>query len=1685
MRKLLILCLLLFTAAAAYAQPYGNEWINHSQRYLKVKINTEGIYRIDSAAFANALAAINESITSVDPRGIQVFGRGQEQYIYVNGESDGVFNTGDFIEFYAQRNDGFLDRELYGSAALQPNPYLSIINDTATYFITWNNQDINNNRLTIEVDTTIASISNYTAEPYFWKESFFIPNADYYLGATNSVGSTSPMYDKAEGWFDWPAMTLGNTSGPKYLWTGNAFTTGPNASAELVFAGRSKHGSVAPTYPDHNLVVRFSPDGINYTQIVDTVFHGYELVKLNRTIAPSQLASTLTEFRYTSDTSFYFTTFTPTASVVISHIKLKYPHTMTVENNTTYKLIVPNSTTGLKARLNLTDFISSNTTPFLYDLHNQKRIYGAVNGNNFTVLVPNSATNPEKTCFLASDASVISLSASALKPVNSTGSFVDYNQQAQSSDSAFVIVSHKKLWSKALDYKTYRASSAGGSHEVIVADVDDLYDQFTYGINKNPLAIRRFAELLLDTCPTVPQNLFLVGKALSSSYSKLIPSYWDRILVPTYGYPGSDVLLTGGLNGSDSLVPAIPTGRLSAEDDFQVDWYLRKAMQFDTTAVAAWKKRILHFAGGSTSNEQSTFQGYLKSYEDTLENVHFGGNVITFKKTSSAPIQINQSDSLRDLIEGGVSMLTFFGHASGTGFDQSMDHPENYNNLGRYPLLLANSCYAGDIHGPSLSSSESFVLIEDKGVIGYIASVSLGVPYALDKYSSQLVRNIARQSYGKSIGWCMKQAISANMPTIDYWTRMTCMEMTLHGDPSVVIGSPPLPEYVIKNSDVKFDLNYRPDSFIVYASVANIGKAIRDTIMIEFKRKFPNGDVQVSLLAVTAPLNQSTYSVKLAKDFAKGPGLNTMQVSVDFTDQVDEGEDVLNNSTSQVPFLIRGNDIIPVYPYKYAVVPNSSVTLKASTGDPFAPARNYVFQLDTTDLFNSSQLKTTVINSAGGVVEWTPPPIYSNDSTVYFWRVSPDSTDATGYSWKESSFQLINGEHGWGQAHFFQFKNDEYEFVKQNRTTRQFEFVNDVKLLRARNFIYSYLGSGTVMPEDMQYSINNSVMKSWSCVWPGGVNIAVFDPVSTKPWVTASQTVGLQPYGNWICWPGTYYAFDIADFDTTWRERIRNFLDTIPTGHKVLVYSIDVHNTSQYSNALYEAFDSIGSANIRNIADTVPYIIFGEKGALPGTAQEVIGTHKTAIIDLEDTLRTNWNVGYIASEIIGPATSWNRLSWRQTSLEPNSEDSIRLNVIGIKANGDQVVLAVFPPDSMDVPWLGAYVNAATYPYLKLVAYQKDDSLRTPPQLKRWHVMYTPMPEAAVDPDLGFSFYNDTVQEGENVVLHLPVQNISQYAFNDSIVFTYWLEDRDHIIHPLPYKMKKKPFSPGEIIIDTLTLNTTGYAGLNTLWVEVNPVNHVKSQQEQYHFNNLINISFLVGTDKINPLLDVTFDGVHILNRDIVSAKPNIMIQLKDENRFLALNDSSDFKVFIKSPSQTVQQEVSWGPELSFTPAVLPKNSCKLNYTPAFIEDGVYELIVQAKDKSDNQSGSIDYRIEFEVVNKPSITSVLNYPNPFSTSTKFVFTLTGSEVPSYFKIQIMTVTGKVVREIDGSELGNIHIGRNITEYAWDGKDEFGDQLANGIYLYRIMTQLNGNEIEKRETNADQYFTKGFGKMYLIR
>jgi flagellar hook assembly protein FlgD len=102
--------------------------------------------------------------------------------------------------------------------------------------------------------------------------------------------------------------------------------------------------------------------------------------------------------------------------------------------------------------------------------------------------------------------------------------------------------------------------------------------------------------------------------------------------------------------------------------------------------------------------------------------------------------------------------------------------------------------------------------------------------------------------------------------------------------------------------------------------------------------------------------------------------------------------------------------------------------------------------------------------------------------------------------------------------------------------------------------------------------------------------------------------------------------------------------------------------------------------------------------------------------------------------------------------------------------------------------------------------------------------------------------------------------------------------------------------------------------------------------------------------------------------------------------------------------------------------------------------------------------------------------------------RFVFTLTGSKIPDQLLVRIMSIDGRIVKEVRKEEFGNIRIGNNVSEWAWDGTDNFGDKLANGVYFYQVFSKIDNSEIEHRTAKSkdeDKFFIKNTGKIYLMR
>ena len=191
---------------------------------------------------------------------------------------------------------------------------------------------------------------------------------------------------------------------------------------------------------------------------------------------------------------------------------------------------------------------------------------------------------------------------------------------------------------------------------------------------------------------------------------------------------------------------------------------------------------------------------------------------------------------------------------------------------------------------------------------------------------------------------------------------------------------------------------------------------------------------------------------------------------------------------------------------------------------------------------------------------------------------------------------------------------------------------------------------------------------------------------------------------------------------------------------------------------------------------------------------------------MNDSLLTKWTQGYVESEIIGPASSWGSLHWLERGLEPTVPDYVRLYVIGIRANGQiDTVISKLPPDSANIYNLSSRINAAIWPNIKLVAYMSDDSLHTPAQLKRWQVLYSGVPETALDPSLHFVFHADTVQEGDKIYLSTATHNISNYPM-DSLLIKYWIVDKNHVVHNLG-SFRRRPHPAGDVLIDSISASS--------------------------------------------------------------------------------------------------------------------------------------------------------------------------------------------------------------------------------------------------------------------------------------
>lgn len=1666
MKNILIAILFFFSISSVRAQ-YGNDWIKPNVEYFKFPIVSEGLFRLPFNVFINA--GIDTS--KVKGKNFRLYRYGQPVAFYTT--SLGQWKEGDFLEFLGHPNDGTIDAGFFKNPSDQLQKSYSLITDTAYYFLAL---DSIAPSYFVE-EATNDLVGTPPKEEYHWHTSNIVYKTNYSDGQQPTLAIPTlydSQYSAGEGYTDSRYNSGTKTKNPS---TTNRYLAEPlNATVKYVVSNTIEQSTNNFL---HQMEITVAGARDEYS------INGFGIRRGQMIVPVSGLGNSTTPVNFTILRSAFF--------YRISSVSITYPKQFLFDNQSRYSFKVEKNT---PVYLEISNFNRRNTTPVLYDFKNLKRYEANISGNVLRFHL-SEGNQSRDSLYISSQASQDIGEVGRLIPINFVNHTLPENQ------GNFIILTSKKLLDDSeviKDYENFRSSPQGGGYSVLTVYIDEIEEQFGYGIKKHPLAIRNFINFLLDNASIKPSHLLILGKGIQSISTRSNANNFQNSLIQPYGDPPTDVLLVA--RSAQNIVPQIAVGRVSASNADEIRIYLNKlkeheAARVDTSAISQslenkqWMKRVLHLGGGNNASEQNSFRAFLNNYKNTIEGPSYGATVTTILKTSSEPIQIATSTLIDSLINNGISLITYFGHSSASTLDFNLVIG-SMRNKAKYFVMLTNGCFVGNIYGAGINYSERIVLSEDKAAIAYIAPFNFGLTTNLNNYSSRFYDRLSRTMYGSTLGEVTRSTVQS-MTTQTALDILLANQMIFHGDPGINLNTHSRPDYIITAENIIFNpsvISTSNDQIEIKIIVKNIGKAVDEEMDISVTRVFQNGLSEDYSIRVDAPYFIDSFTITIPNNPITAGGLNTFTIKVDSKEEINELSEFNNQVTIQKQVLT--DDIVPIYPYEFSIT-NSQPTLKFSFESREFKTKKYFLEIDTTELFNSPFKETNTGVSLPGLIEWKPSTIPFNQNTVYYFRSAIDTASIVGtqedIKWNNSSFLYnVNYSTGWNQSHYFQYLKDEY-FNISLRPNRKFTFAEDFQSLKLRNGMTLANQNISLFLNDIQIATNSYIGNS------GGVIFFVYDIAKGRPLESINQ-------------PGTVFGTynDINEFTSgpvqviafrthteIWRQRTINFLqNNLPEQYVLLCYNFKNGNYSLWGNDsltlgtnLFQEFEKLGATQIRNAQQNKTYTFFVEKSGVSNKIYEHIGEGQNTVIDTTFNFSGVWNEGAVRSTLIGPARAWNELRYNWSSLETTTYDEAVVNLYGISSGGGFNLLRENITDSItDI----SFVDHNTFPFLRLEFFGADDSARTAPQLDYWRVIYEELPDAAVNPALKYSQSEDTLDIGEALSISLGVTNISNIDMDSLLVkFTVISPQNQTYIEYGRYPPLLAN-SSYEIDFD-IEISNFPSLGVNNILVEINPD---LDQPEQFSFNNFSTFTVYLSEDKINPILDVTFDGMHIVEGDIVSPNPEIVIRLIDENLSLPLNDTAGFEIFLvnltDSQNPIIEKINLSRNDIEFVPAQGgggEKNEARIYFRPTFTQDGNYELRVQAKDRSNNVSGENVYRVGFKVITRIAISNFLNYPNPFTTSTRFVFTITG-KVPDKIKIQILTITGKVVRVVTQDELGPIRVGNNISRFAWDGTDQYGDRLGNGVYLYRVIVEDESNDFEHHSTGVENYFNKeGFGKMYMAR
>ncbi len=1194
----------------------------------------------------------------------------------------------------------------------------------------------------------------------------------------------------------------------------------------------------------------------------------------------------------------------------------------------------------------------------------------------------------------------IHTTSNMLKPA-----FISYkpftNIREQTTQTDYIAVTHKIFEARIQEYIDQITNTYGLTTKYIF--VNDIFDEFGFGY-PTAESIKEYVKYAMDNFPfPSPSYLSLIGDA-TYDYKGYITEHLgvklSTNLVPAFGYPVSDNWYAV-LNDNGPLLPQLKVGRIPARTVQELDYYSNKINHNATREFDELNKRYLLFSGGVVSNPSELRQ--LKGANDAvITNIispkPLAANYTHFYKTTDPQSDFGpySPEEIQGAIDRGGVFISYVGHSGTATWDNSINEVTQLKSIyDGNPLISDFGCSTNKYAEPDIICfGERFLFDPNGQAIGYVGNSSLG-------FVNTAV-NAPKLFYESFVSDSLNEVGAAHI-----FAKTKLFEMfgnsgtfktfslsnVILGDPSVRINIPGKPNLKISSADISFnetELTDDKDSILAKVIFRNFGIANNDEYTIKISHF--HEDEEKEKISVVRQLPSFTDSVSVWLKIKSLAGIHKINITLDEQNVIEEIYE--EDNMLEYKFNILSKSVKDLFHYNVENTAAKEIFLLNPT--QFNDSEiNISYEIAPNPDFESPITGSAISDSVYSYIDITNLELNKRYWTRYRTEGNEFGTVKSIYASKEFNYLL----------------NDSISFV--NQEMNDLSYMNNTLSIISDSVTISvlsagfYAGATCVISKDGINLLDNSFF--------AGMGIVVFDPVT----MNVDTSAWFQLFANR---PNA--------------EALASMINEIPEG-KIVVMGAADDAQHRLIAELRAAIKTLGSTKIDSLVFRGSWAIIGQKGAAPGSVGiiESVEAPFDGSILLSEKYEAQLNNGTLSTNRIGPAFEWDSLF---IDYETPEQTSIELSAYGItKSNTKQLLWdSTFNQNSINL----SSISSTQYPYLKFNLHLNGTETGLSPSISKFGINYKSPPELAINYQV-VSTGQDTITQGDTTSVDFLVYNVGKTPA-DSFIVTVDLLKPDNTTKRLDQFIVERIDSMGR-----QRFNVSYPSKFDDGWGNMAFAINVDTKEkifELYEDNNYFSFPFYVKEDTTVVLVSeasiaVTFDGVDINDGDYINPESQISI---------ALNYPSWFTI---SDTSSINFSINGNPIVYSTLEIDYDNinrRAQYNYRGNF-DDGEYVLRVFGKNVNGQTQSIPSYEKLFLVSNELKLVDAYNYPNPFKDNTNFTFRLT--QIPDELYIKVFTVAGRLIREI---EVNPSQLKTDFNYIPWDGRDEDGDSIANGVYIYRI-------------------------------